>query len=185
MLPIISINRGWRIISYQKIKVWYYGDIDELIIKQLCQKIGKPNNFNLNLFRTEVIKLTGNFAFIIQKNKNFNIAFVDRIKSVPIFVAKISKNYRLGNSASHLKDEMETNEKCQKSILSMRMAGYCVGRNTLYKDLLQLLPGEICIIRNNKVKFSNYYSFINTKKKTFKVLKTLLVKLFRFDTFYF
>ncbi len=178
MLPIISINRGWRIISYQKIKVWYYGDIDELIIRQLCQKIGKPNNFNLNLFRTEVIKLTGNFAFIIQKNKNFNIAFVDRIKSVPIFVAKISKNYRLGNSASHLKDEMETNEKCQKSILSMRMAGYCVGRNTLYKDLLQLLPGEICIIRNNKVKFSNYYSFINTKRKNFQSSKDSLGKTF-------
>ena len=116
----------------------------------MCKKIGKSNNFNLNSFKKEVIKLKGKFAFIIQKSKNFNIAFVDRIKSVPIFVAKISKNYRLSNSASHLKDKMEANEKCEKSILSVRMAGYCVGRNTLYKNLLQLLPGEICVIQNKK-----------------------------------
>ena len=176
MLPIISNDKGWRRIGYQKIKVWYYGDIDENIIKQLCLKIRKLNNNNINLFKKEVIKLKGNFAFIIKKNKNCIIAFVDRIKSVPIFVAKISKNYWLSNSASHLKDKMETIEKCQKSILSMRMAGYCLGRNTLYKNLLQLLPGEICVIKNNKVSFSNYYSFINTKKRNFKASKTSLSK---------
>ena len=115
MLPIISNNRGWNSISYQKTKVWYYGDIDEIIIKQLCKKIGNANNFNFNLFKTEVIKLRGKFAFIIQKNKNFNIAFVDRIKLVPIFFVKMTNIYRLSNPAFHLKDNMDANQKCQKS----------------------------------------------------------------------
>ena len=67
MLPIISNNRGWRRVSSQKIKFWYYGDIDEIIIKRLCQKIAKIENFNLSLFKKEVIKFKGKFAFIIQK----------------------------------------------------------------------------------------------------------------------
>ena len=178
MLPIISNNRGWRRVSSQKIKIWYYGDIDEIIIKRLCQKIAKIENFNLSLFKKEVIKFKGKFAFIIQKNKNFNIGIVDRIKSVPIFVAKTSKSYQLSNSASHLKDKMKTNEKCKKSILSMQMAGYCVGRNTLYKNLVQLLPGEICVVQKNKIKFSNYYSFINTKRKNFQITKSSLSRKF-------
>ena len=66
-------------------------------------KNSKIENFNLSLFKKEVIKFKGKFAFIIQKNKNFNIGIIDRIKSVPIFVLKTSKSYQLSNSTSHLK----------------------------------------------------------------------------------
>mgnify|MGYP001383545418 CR=1 FL=1 len=175
MLPVIDDNRGWKKAEYYKTRVWYYGNIQSSSIKKLCKNTKKLDFSNLNKLKEEAAKFSGRFAFIIRINKNLNIAFVDRIKSIPIFVAKNSYSYQLSNCAVLLKQKLKIKKRCEKSFLSIKMAGYCIGRQTLYKNLFQLLPGEVCIIKKNKVNYFNYYSFIN-KKRYFVGSKNFLSK---------
>ena len=103
MLPVIDDNRGWKKAEYYKTKVWYYGNIQSSSIKKLCNNTKKLDFSNLNKLKEEAAKFSGRFAFILRINKNLNIAFVDRIKSIPIFVAKNSYSYQLSNCAVLLK----------------------------------------------------------------------------------
>ena len=139
-------------------KVWYIGDIKATFLKRVINSFN-DNELNLNNIKKEISNSSERFAVIIWFNKNLSIAFVDKIKSFPIFVGKFEKYYQFSNDALALEKVLPLKDKDLISILSIRMSGYSIGRNTIYKNLKQLMPGEICILKNHKLKFIKYYSF--------------------------
>jgi len=67
----------------------------------------------------------------------------------------------LSNSASQLQESAGLYEKHPGSSLEFEMAGYTIGRKTLYEDLFQLQAGE-CLVFDKKrqdLKLNRYYRF--------------------------
>ena len=164
MLSYIENSKSWNNIKIKKIDTYYFGNIDIDLLKIFVSKINKNlDKLSVSFLKKNLKNFKGNYAVILKINNSLSLAFVDRIKSTPIFVAKIGKKYQFSNHAPSLKKKI-TNINNIDSVLSVRMSGYCIGRNTLYENLWQLLPGEACLIKNESLKYFNYYSFIKKIK---------------------
>ncbi len=166
MLPLIENKRKWKSYYFNNVKVFTVGNINEIKLRNFISKIqsnlGKIQSSDL---KNEILKFKGNFAVICIFNNDYYFAFVDRIKSFPIYVGITKSGFRFSNFAPNLRKEIKNKNLNNEAILSIKMAGYAIGRNTLYLNIFQLLPGEICIINKKKIYFQQYYHFIN--KKTF------------------
>ena len=192
MYPLIEKNRGWKSLEINKVKAYYAGNINKNFLDSLIRNIGNNiDGVTVEALKSSIKKFSGSFAIIIGLNKRNYLAIVDRIRSIPIFVGKTRLGYQLGNYAPSLKDLLNLKEKNQDSVLSFKMSGYCIGRDTLYKGLTQLLPGEACLIKEKNLKYFSYYQFtnkismyVNSKKKlsdklsilTLTIMKDLLKK---------
>ena len=44
------------------------------------------------------------------------------------------------------------------------MSGYSIGRDTLYSEIIQLLPGEFCILDKKEIIFKSYHTFIKKER---------------------
>ena len=80
----------------------------------------------------------GNFGFILQKGQDV-IASVDRVRSYPLFYYYDGEEFAVSNSARALRERYHLAEIDETSLLEFRMAGYVTGKETLYKNLIQLL----------------------------------------------
>lgn len=185
MLPIIKNHKSWNEFTFRKSKVWYTGEIKTSFLKKLIKNFDFKQS-NLKNFKKEISKLSERFAVIIWFNKNLSVAFVDKIKSFPVFVCKLKNGYKFSNNALSLEKIMPFKDKNFSSVLSIRMSGYSIGRDTIYENLKQLMPGEICIIDKKRLKFISYYSFF--KKAPFytgtnaflsKKLSTITLEVFK------
>ncbi|MBF96491.1 MAG: hypothetical protein CMJ13_04630 [Pelagibacterales bacterium] len=186
MVLLIEKDRGWKSTKIKNIKVYFSGKIDPKILEDLVIKLkNKSSNLTTKQIKSDLIKFKGNFSIIIMLNKNYLLAVVDRVKSIPIFMAKTEKSLFLGNYAPSLIKTLANKKIDHNSLLSFKMSGYCIGRNTLYKNLFQLLPGEACLIRNKSLKYISYHSFIkkdkiftDSKEKLSKKLAKMTLSIF-------
>ena len=86
----------------------------------------------------------GNFAAIIE-GPDFVLAFVDTVRSYPIFYTQGVENLILSNSARLARDEGGIKNLDHTSLLEFSMAGYVTGRETVYENLFQLQAGELLL----------------------------------------
>ena len=86
----------------------------------------------------------GNFAVLIE-GLDFVLAFVDTVRSYPIFYTQDIENLVLSNSARRARDEGGTKNLDHTSLLEFSMAGYVTGRETVYENLFQLQAGELLL----------------------------------------
>ena len=142
MDPIISKNRGWIHIRNGKYSFWYAGNVSKKQLLHIKSVLISYDKSKLEILKKLLGEFKGNFS-IIFKNKSLIFAAVDKIKSIPIFIGKLKKNFLLSNYAPNLLKFIDTKEKNNDALLSLIMAGYTIGRMTLYKNILQLSGGEI------------------------------------------
>ena len=119
--------------------------------------------------RDLIKKISGHFAFVII-TPEIPIAVVDKIRSYPIYFYKSENTFYLSNSASKIKEQAHLTEIDEKSLLIFKMSGYCIGQDTLLKDLKQIQPGRFLFlnIKSNEIIYSHYYKYWaeKTKKNT-------------------
>jgi len=122
-------------------------------------------------------RLTGHFSFILD-SPDFTLVVVDKIRSQPIYYSVKTAILYVSNSASKLQTVAGVHEKYPDSVLEFEMAGYTIGRKTLYKDLFQLQAGEFLIFdkRTGEIKLDRYYRFWSDEKSE-KSDKDLLSEL--------
>jgi asparagine synthase (glutamine-hydrolysing) len=84
----------------------------------------------------------GNLAAIIE-GPSFIVAFVDTIRSYPLFYTQGVENLILSNSARLAKDEARISTLDDTALLEFCMAGYVTGRETIYQNLFQVQAGEL------------------------------------------
>ena len=156
MLPLIENKRKWKSYCFNNAKVFTVGIVNEIKLRNFISKIqSKLGVIRSNDLKNEILKFKGNFAVICILNNDYYFAFVDRIKSFPIFVGITKNGFRFSNFAPNLRKEVKNKNLNNEAILSIKMAGYAIGRNTIYLNIFQLLPGEICIIDKKKFIFNS------------------------------
>ena len=126
-----------------------------------CTGRGSPfSSATINIFREKILKLRGHFSFIIA-NEKFVLAFVDKIRSYPIFYCNKSDTLFISNSAKRIQTEAGLYESDKVSLLEFEMAGYVTGGKTLFENLSQLQAGEFLYYDKFQRKFEavRYYRY--------------------------
>ncbi|MCH7972657.1 MAG: hypothetical protein IH949_01985 [Bacteroidetes bacterium] len=110
-------------------------------------------------------KFNGHFSFIIS-NKNITIAFVDKIRSFPVYYSTGHGKKIISNSANELQRTLELYDVNEQALLAFRMAGYTLAGSTLYKNLNQLQAGEYLVYfkKNDKIKTKRYFRYLTKKE---------------------
>ena len=126
------------------------------IIIENCTITSKNHLFN-DCIKKIYDNLRGNYSFIIETPK-YIVAAVDRIRSYPIYY---TDNILISNSATCIQDALNLNDTDYSSLLEFEMSGYVLGRDTLYKGIYQLLPGESLLYdkKNKKLHMERYYQY--------------------------
>lgn len=146
---------------YFKGVLWY--DNKNYTSNFACSKLNEILSVNFNdttnsVIKEKLLKLSGHFSFILC-NLQFCIAFVDKIRSYPIYYYHSTEEIVLSNSAIKLQECKQLYDTNINSILEFKMAGYTLGNRTLFKKLYQLQPGESIIIDSNSKTIENHRYF--------------------------
>jgi len=133
-----------------------------------CRKLSRIFNSKITstasnqkeTIRNLIKKFSGHFAFVIIEPE-IVIAVVDKVRSYPIYYYKSGKILYFSNSAVKLKEEARLTGIDKKSVLIFKMAGYCIGQDTIYSDLKQIQPGRFILLndKSNKFYYTPYFKY--------------------------
>ena len=149
---------NWREIRNESFSL--YGSGDESCLLTIFDKI-KSINIQDHFRLDDIIShQTGHFAGIVDTD-HFICAFVDAVRSYPVFYCVIDGELQVSNSARMLKTESGINEVDQTSLLEFCMAGYVTGGETIYKGLYQLQAGELLFWekQEKKLELERYFTY--------------------------
>ena len=89
------------------------------------------------------------------------IAWVDHIKSWPIFYTHTKERFLCSNNARRIQEKTNINKIDITSHIEMAMSGFISGKETIYKDLYALQPGEFFVFnkKKNTLTTSQYFRY--------------------------
>jgi len=102
--------------------------------------------------------LEGHFALVIDSGDAV-LAATDRVRSIPLFWARLSGGYNVDADARRLRDKLPDKAIDGQAALEVAMAGYALGPATLYQGLKQLEVGEVALFRGGVATSRRYYSY--------------------------
>lgn len=123
-------------------------------------KVTSTSSNQKETIRDLIKKFSGHFAFVINSSE-IVIAVVDKVRSYPIYYYKSENVFYVSNSAVKLKEEAHLTEIDAESLLIYKMAGYCIGQDTIYKDLKQIQPGRFILLddKSNEFYYTSYFKY--------------------------
>lgn len=158
----------WGKFDFGDISIYFAGNIlvdeDVLTGHKAADYIRKwQDSENLTLEScNKFTEINGQFAFI-QESKNQILAFMDRIRSFPIYHTVKEDSILISNNAYILKESSKNPLIDQKGLLEFKMAGYCLEDRTIFENIKQLQAGNFILQDKNSTesKIVRYYSFFN------------------------
>ena len=174
----VLIDKKYKWVSLKKsgylcfFRGWFKYKSKNFQGKEASEKIFSlfaDNKIGIDEISNIIKRLSGNFSFILEAHTRI-LAVVDKICSFPVFYTMGNCPFMISNSARALKIENNLFDIDKLSLLEFRMAGYVTGRETLFKGLHQLQPGEFLVWDNdiNKLKRKRYYIFFNKNVRSEK-----------------
>lgn len=149
ILVDIRQQYGWHCHTSNDVTLWFKGYVYGLTVEDLARQVA-------GLSGTEQIEaylhaLDGHFAFVAEM-KSGTLAAVDRIRSIPLLYAQDTKSgtWHLDDQARRLADTLSfgPGDVNLDGSLAIAMAGYTIDRDTLYRDMQQLSPGDYVYFEN-------------------------------------
>ena len=107
------------------------------------------------------------FTSGVLESDQYIIAWVDHIRSWPLFYTVLDSGPIISNNARQLLDRRETSTVDPKSCVEFSMSGYVSGKRTLYKEIMCLQPGEFLFYdkQDKNLKLNRYFQYIPCAKK--------------------
>ncbi len=125
----------------------------------------------------------------IYENKHYIVAWVDHIRSTPIYYANVNDHIYISDNPRAIQTEADLNEFDKKSELQFAMAGYVTGSKTLICDLNILQNGEFLVWdkNNKKLIVKRYYQYapdlsakdnwVENEKKIGNIIDDSIIKI--------
>ena len=183
----------WDQQQLSEIMIYFKGDFyyennhykkDKAIIKlhELFKPVFDDGKLSYSTVAKKIAKIfdyiRGHYSFILNA-PDFTLAAVDRIRAYPIYYTD-KDPIIFSNSAKIIQKECGLYEIDKLSMIEFEMSGFVTDRDTLYKSIYQLLPGEIVIYEKNNQKLHRhrYYQYeLGSYKKNHKSEDDLLIEL--------
>jgi len=122
---------------------------------------------------SKLLEKEGNFCGI-HKTPEYTIAYVDRVRSYPLFYSMINNKLYISDRVEEL--AIFDDRYDDRSVIELQMSNFVSGKNTIFKNVFQIKPGEVLMYNKNnnefkKIKYSCYFSesvFTQTKGELIK-----------------
>ncbi|MDC0940214.1 asparagine synthase-related protein [Candidatus Pelagibacter sp.] len=153
-----SLIMGWNHIEKDASSFWYKGYLNNSNFEKVFINLQKIKFDELNSY---INNLDGNFSFIF-KNEFYTLASVDKISSTPLFYHENENNIIISPHIFMLKEFLQNEKYDPISILSIKMAGYTIGNNTLISKLKKINCGEYFFLKKNDENYTlnKYYTYL-------------------------
>ncbi len=149
-------NRFWKKYIIGSDTIYFRGYVYSHTIEKIIEIIKSLDKESIEYF---VNSLDGNFVLIVLKNE-FSFIAVDKIRSIPIFFAKIGNKFYVDCNPKEIVNKNNFNKSViDSSILEISMSGYTVGNKTVYRYLHSLKAGEFVVFDNSSYKYIQYYKY--------------------------
>jgi len=171
----LKIENGFEVSiffdsSYEQIEignsvVWLKSNYSSDSKKKFLKYLEAEINFGLSQekFKTVLSKSSGRFSLII-KTPHFCAAAVDKLRIYPLYFLSPSKgNVIISTSFAPLVKPFNLTFN-ETGILEIAMAGYTIGRDTIYQGLSALQAGDFMFV-DNVCSVEKYYCY---KPRNFK-----------------
>ena len=150
---------GWRAVERDGARLWFAGYLFGSSAERALAAL--PAKLDLDALARWAAGLDGHFALLAMR-PGWAVAAVDRVRSIPLFLARVGDGWRLGAHADALRRRagLGSAEIDPEAALQVAMAGYTIDRATLYRGLVQLGPGELALCHAGRVpERRRYYTY--------------------------
>lgn len=151
---------GWNIIDSKNSSLYYKGSKE---FAETILNIALKNPDNTQEL-TNQFKRIDNFSSGVIETDTHLIAWVDHIRSWPLFYTQINDEFFISQNAYEVKNKLPDPQYNETNLIEFKLSGYVTGTDTLIDGLYALNPGEFCIW-NKKTKTlekQKYFSYIPT-----------------------
>lgn len=147
---------AWKSADIAGIRFFYAGrEASVRLFIEAATRIGYDNPIALGRIAAS---LPGHFSCIV-KSRGWQLALVDSIRSYPIFYNHKAEE-RFSPYARRFLSSNNTFTVDEFSFLEFLMAGYVTDNRTLYDGIMQLRPGELALLHEDKeIQTHQYYTF--------------------------
>jgi asparagine synthase (glutamine-hydrolysing) len=148
-------DAGWSKSSAEDVTCWFAGYLADgsqgqaaanYIAEQFGSCIAGGSSSRIS---GALQSIDGHFALAVG-GPSWTLAAVDAIRSIPLSIAETPTGLSVSPSARRLVDASGFSQFNADAVLSFGMAGYTIGRTTLYRDVVQLMPGEFLYSSNDQ-----------------------------------
>lgn len=156
----IDIDNRYNWFEYKNEKFKLYGISHDNSLEEIKKQFFNSNVDEQSLLVDIINEQVGHFAGVVE-TQNIICAFVDKIRSYPIFYCFLNGEIKVSNSARLLKEKLSLNSINKVSELEFKMAGYVTGRETIYKEIFQMKAGELLIYNKEEKEFKleRYFTY--------------------------
>ena len=153
----------WKKYVKKNITLWIKGYLYSHRIDEIIDKFSIINKSEISSY---VKSIDGHFAIIV-KRYDFTFLIVDKIRSTPLYFAKIKNDYYVDCDPKNIFNLNNFDKAInQNAQLELTMSGFVIGNKTIYKYLYSLKAGEIVLLSTNTheyLQYFRYYGEINNK----------------------
>jgi len=160
---IIMRNKyGWTLRQNDRVKVWFCGYQYNNSVDSMFDTISSmlQNTASIQDVLYWVKNISGHFAIVVETSK-WTVAAVDKICTIPIFIATYKNDIFISNYAPILKKECSIGKDDLDLLagLEISMSGFTIGSKTLYRDLEVLQGGEYLLCNKDSLFRDYYYTY--------------------------
>lgn len=153
---------GWHRHAEAGLTAWFKGYV--WLDGRLCQGTAAARLLAARLPMTLdtsgalLRSLEGHFAIVVASGGAV-LAATDRVRTIPLFWAKLPSGYVVDADARRLRDRLPDKTIDEQAALEVALAGYALGPATLYRDMRQLEVGEVALFENGRQASRRYYTY--------------------------
>ena len=157
----LSLASGWRRYTAAEVTLWAKGHLFEADFGRVARHLAAAGAFETGAVEALLQDLDGHWALVaIGLDRAF--AAVDRVRSIPLVWARDGESILVDENGGRLVRRLNlTPEDVDwNAALSIAVAGYTIGNDTLYSRVRQIGPGEYVLVeRPGEVRAGRYHQW--------------------------
>lgn len=144
----IEQRHPWRLLRRGPLTLAFAGHAFNITPEALLDAIAEWPDASAERLGAFAANVDGHFAFAAV-NDGWAVAAVDRVRSIPLFLAQHEGGWRVDNEAQRLSRAVGFGvaDLDRTAALEIAMAGYTIDTATLYRGLVMPGPGECVVVR--------------------------------------
>ncbi len=151
---INSEKYNWTTDTQNNVKITYKGDKN--FVFDVLSHSHAPEEMS------HLFKGLNRYSSGVIETNDYIIAWVDHIRSWPLFYAHQNEVFLISPDAYKIKEQMSLSSFNPESLVEFKLSGYVTGKETLIDNLFCLNPGEYLIWnkKNKNLHIEKYFSYI-------------------------